>query len=101
MKRPCLTCGVLVDGASRCGEHARIVARQIESRRDRPHYRGSHRRAAEKIVKAASVCWLCGEGARAGDPWQADHVDPGVVGSQLLPAHRSCNIARSKATARA
>jgi hypothetical protein len=41
------------------------------------------------------VCWLCGEGARPNDPWQADHVDPGNHHSQLLGAHRSCNIGRA------
>ena len=41
------------------------------------------------------VCWICGEGARAGDPWQADHVTAGDYHSQLLGAHRSCNIARA------
>jgi 5-methylcytosine-specific restriction endonuclease McrA len=43
------------------------------------------------------VCWLCGEGARAGDPWEADHVIPAESGStaELRAAHRTCNRKRS------
>lgn len=41
------------------------------------------------------VCWICGEGWKADDPWQADHVDAGNPFSQLLGAHRSCNIGRA------
>lgn len=44
------------------------------------------------------VCWLCGEPARVGDPWTADHVEPGNPDSILLPAHRSCNSRRGDGT---
>jgi len=63
------------------------------------------------VRENTTVCWICGEGAREGDPWQADHVVPrslvtdaptGVQEgtpdaniSGLLGAHRSCNIKRA------
>ena len=52
---------------------------------------------ARAVRETATRCWICGEGARPDDPWQADHVLPaadyGGVGP-LAPAHRSCNIRR-------
>lgn len=46
----------------------------------------------------AKACWICGDGKRDNDPWQADHVIPVQNGGgegPLLAAHRSCNIARA------
>jgi hypothetical protein len=37
---------------------------------------------------------LCGEGARVGDPWQADHLVAGDANSPLAAAHGSCNRRR-------
>lgn len=58
-------------------------------------YGRNHKRIAAMICATASACWVCGEGARPGDPWQADHVQQGDPDSPLAAAHRSCNIARS------
>jgi recombinational DNA repair protein (RecF pathway) len=88
--RPCLGCGALVN-ATRCAG----CQREKESTRVRPHYGGQYAARARKVREGAVVCWLCGDVARAGDPWQADHVLPGEADSPLLPAHRSCNIRRA------
>jgi hypothetical protein len=63
--------------------------------RNREHYRGDYQRRAKFVRSTAIVCWLCGEGWRSDDPWQADHIEPGNPSSELAAAHRSCNIARS------
>jgi hypothetical protein len=58
-------------------------------------YGGDYRKAAAEVRESTVACWLCGEGWRANDPWQADHVTPGDPESLLLGAHRSCNIGRA------
>ena len=67
-------------------EHFRYVSR--------PHRMGTYKARARKVRESASVCWICGEGARPEDPWTADHLVPGDPNSPLLPAHRSCNSRR-------
>ena len=97
-RKPCLNCGVLVLGASRCEPCAAKHANIVDSRRDkskRAIYAGNYSTRAKAIRENASVCWLCGEGARPTDPWQADHVVPDDPDSPLAPAHRSCNIKRA------
>jgi hypothetical protein len=58
-------------------------------------YDGDYRKRAAEVRATTTVCWLCGEGWRAGDPWQADHVEAGNRYSELRGAHRSCNIGRA------
>ena len=58
-------------------------------------YDGDYRKRAAEVRASTVVCWICGEKAKVNDPWQADHVDPGNRQSQLLGAHRSCNIGRA------
>lgn len=112
VKRPCLDCGTPAR-SSRCEpcavKHDQIVnARETERRRGegvrqrRRSYGGTYRRAAAAIRATATRCWICGQGPRAGDPWQADHVVPLALAPDqagrtphLAPAHRSCNVARS------
>ena len=48
----------------------------------------------------ATRCHICGDGYRAWDPWQADHLIQGTEAGgggdgPLAAAHRSCNIRRS------
>ena len=58
-------------------------------------YGGKYAKEVAEVRAATVACWLCGEGWRADDPWQADHVNAGNPESLLLGAHRSCNIARA------
>ena len=96
VKRPCLRCGALSDNGSTCPACA-ATAERIRSRsRGTRHYTTEYRKRAKAVRDSAIVCWLCGQGARIGDPWTADHVIPGdsTPGTPLLPAHRSCNARR-------
>jgi hypothetical protein len=82
------------------GRHERQRQRTASIRRsngegaNRP-YTAEYRKAAAEVRASTVACWLCGEGWRADDPWQADHVTPGNPESVLLGAHRSCNIGRA------
>ena len=93
--KPCLSCGK-VTRTSRCAtcqtEHERVKS---AGREPRAHYAGDYRKRAKVVRDTAVACWICGEGWRDGDPWQADHVRQGDPASPLAPAHRTCNIARS------
>jgi hypothetical protein len=98
VKRVCLGCGVLTSHGSRCQTCKAIQDREIEARRGvRPHYQGDYKQRAKVVRDNATVCYLCGQGARAADPFQADHVIEGDPYSPLLPAHRSCNIRKAQA----
>lgn len=93
--RPCLDCGQLTTNGTRCPTCATRTATQRAARRPpRTHYTGDYRRRAKQVRDNATHCWICGNPARPGDPWQADHLHPGDPDSPLLPAHRSCNAAR-------
>ena len=105
MKRPCLDCGTPTD-QSRCPRCTtgfdRIRNREATIRRNRgggrPAYGSRFRKEGGRVRATATTCWICGDGKRDNDPWQADHVIPVQNGGgegPLLPAHRSCNIARA------
>ena len=99
VRRPCLSCGKLTTGRSRCEPCEVLNLRRIDANRDqskRQHYSGDYRKRAKLVREAATHCWICGETARPNDPWQADHVVAGEINSPLLPAHRSCNIKRGR-----
>jgi hypothetical protein len=66
------------------------------------HHRGSHQVRAARLVALANanpstVCWRCGQPARAGDPWQAGHKVDGMVDGPLAAEHRSCNARAGQA----
>ena len=89
MDKPCIECGQ-VSKRTRCP----TCQQKKEGGRVRTHYRGDYAKRAKAVRDGAYQCWICGQGEHAGDPWQADHVEPGNPDSALLPAHRSCNIRR-------
>jgi 5-methylcytosine-specific restriction endonuclease McrA len=98
--KPCLDCGTLSLG-NRCPTHQAVIDNQTNIRRaaikaTTGQYSGSYKRRAKEVRDTAIICWLCGQGARPNDPWQADHVNPAEHGdtAQLLPAHKSCNSSR-------
>lgn len=100
--KPCAVCGVLTSGGNRCDYHENLVKqlheiKRAEVKKRTGQYSGDYRRRAAQVRAEALVCWICGEGARPGDPWQADHVVPAESGSvaELKPAHGSCNRRRS------
>jgi len=63
-----------------------------EQRRSVRYDNASYKTARARLRANARVCWICGQGPRPDDPWEADHV----TGSELRPAHRSCNRARTR-----
>jgi hypothetical protein len=98
MKQPCMGCGQPINGT-------RCVTCQTKHNKERPKRRGrgkgydyEYKRNARIVRDNARICWICGEGRKDDDPWQADHLIPladGGVRSPLAAAHRSCNIRRS------
>lgn len=104
MNRPCLTCQTLTTNGSRCTNCETLRRRRYERTRPPKPQAGHHKDPRYRRLSATlrtqwnadpyTTCWLCGEGRRAGDPWQADHVIPGDLNSPLQPAHRSCNSRR-------
>lgn len=107
--QPCLDCGTPAH-AARCPRCTALRGRQRTMMRAAkfggtdPYNNADYRRAAQEIRRTTTQCWLCGQGPRSNDPWQADHVTPlaeGKVTTELRGAHRSCNVARAnKARAR-
>lgn len=100
--KPCIKCGTLSVN-NLCDTHmAQVKARDNargNARKARTNqYGGAYKRLAKIIRENAEVCHICGQGWRPNDPFEADHLTPGSEVyslSQLAPAHRSCNIARS------
>jgi hypothetical protein len=100
--RPCTKCGALNKTGGRlcldCQATASQLKEQDETRRAKKQflYGGDYKSKAQTVRANAKLCYLCGEGGRVDDPWQADHVDP-TLGhlSPLLPAHASCNRTKS------
>jgi hypothetical protein len=100
--KPCLDCGQLSRN-NRCDTHQAVINQKKERKRDTPerrakkrtYYNADYQRRAKLVRQTATLCHLCGEGPRIGDPWEADHVYPGDPNSPLLPAHRTCNNKKS------
>lgn len=99
--KPCIVCGTLTRGGTRCDYHQQQVDELHELKRAQikkatGQYSGQYRKRAKQVRDQAILCWICGEGARYNDPWQADHVNPAEHGSvaDLRAAHASCNRAR-------
>ena len=93
--KPCIDCGQLTP-ATRCPTCQRTRERtRSAARPPRPHYAGNYDKRAKAIRDTATSCWICGQGPQPGNPWQADHINPGDPHSPLAAAHRSCNITRS------
>lgn len=97
---PCLDCQMLTkNDESRCDVHQKRVdelaaIRRAGVKKATGQYSGDYKKRAKEVRLNAVVCHLCGEGARWGDMWEADHLYPGEPDSPLLPAHRSCNQRR-------
>lgn len=93
VRRVCLGCGTTTLHGSRCAPCQAQQDRTIEARRgERPHYAGDYRKRAAFVRATTTSCAVCGQGARPGDPWQADHVREGDPASPLQGVHRTCNV---------
>jgi hypothetical protein len=98
MKQPCMGCGQPIN-ETRCVTCQTKYNKERPKRRDRGKgYDYEYKRNARIVRATARICWICGQGRKDDDPWQADHLIPladGGVRSPLAAAHRSCNIRRS------
>lgn len=90
--RPCIVCGTLAIGKTRCIDCERKWQKNRNAKR--LHYKGDYQRRAREVRQTAVLCALCGDGVRPDDPMTADHITPGDPLSPLRAAHRSCNSAR-------
>ena len=94
-QRPCLTCGQLTKAGSYCDTHTpKRVDTPERKLRKQIKYNSEYKRLAKKVRQTATHCWICGQGARADDPFEADHITPGTLQGGLLPAHKTCNAKR-------
>lgn len=98
--KPCLECGALTQGESRCERHHKEY---LANRATRPGnlarrmkkaklYNSRYQAQAKQIRATATHCYLCGEAATPSDPIEADHVYPSLLdASPLAGIHRGCN----------
>jgi hypothetical protein len=93
MKRqPCLVCGTPTTNGPRCADCTTLKVSYDDA---------EYQLNRAIILATPGPCWLCGKGARAGDPFTADHVVARELGgsnslSNLAKAHRSCNSRRGQ-----
>ena len=98
--KPCLVCGALTQGLTRCDKHQAEWQtleglRLQEMKARRPNlYDSQYRKKAKLVRETALFCHLCKEPARPNDPFTADHLIAGDPDSPLAAAHRSCNSRR-------
>ena len=100
--QPCAVCGILTKGTSRCDLHereyrqrrARAAEGRVDAQRKSKLYNYAYRQEAKRVKANATHCHLCKEPFLEGQPIEADHLIPGLVGSPLAAAHRICNQRR-------
>lgn len=97
-KKFCLTCRELTDNGSRCPKCQTELNQRKESARGTTKQRGlggTHRRKAEKIVKAAQVCQRCGVPPTSDNPLTAHHTQARAKGgghdTPMIALCRRCN----------
>ena len=97
---PCTECGQLTkNDGNLCSAHKREADAQHELRRKLVkiapgQYSGDYRKRAKIVRETAIICHICGLGNLLNEKWEADHLDPADPNSELLAAHRSCNLRR-------
>jgi hypothetical protein len=107
-KTPCMVCGVLSDGGSRCATHQAIFEANKRARLDTLHavsdkrdkYKGDYAKRAREVKQYALEnnlpCPLCGQSLLTGGGIHADHIDPKLGNDSPLQAvHASCNLKKS------
>jgi hypothetical protein len=107
LNKPCLDCGTPAKG-TRCTRCSAVYTKTRNDRQTlqrvlnggRPQYGSQWSKISRGIRATATVCWLCGQGPRPNDPWQADHIIPAAKKTSggepaAAAAHRSCNISRA------
>ena len=102
--KPCLDCGKLTGGNSRCQvcetnhfNSPRQVERRQARRAHKAHlYTRTYQLQAKQVRESATLCYLCEQPFTPSDPPEADHLYPSMRStSPLLAAHRTCNNKKS------
>lgn len=101
---PCLVCGVLTRGASRCETHEAEAKLRRNNRKDSPArvakkktkynyiYKKRSKEIRDFVQLYGSVCYLCSTPIPPGSPVHVDHVYPELgEASPLAPTHKFCN----------
>ena len=106
--RPCLKCNQITKpGETYCPTHLAEVTQARERKRTQDParrmkkkllYNNDYRKARELILQHVrqygAICHICKLTINPLEPIDIDHVQPGLVSSQLLPTHRRCNRSR-------
>lgn len=102
MRKPCIVCGNLTNGGTRCETHETELQQRKDTARNTPErqaykramYGPYYRQQRKRIIATATHCAICGHAFQQGDKIEADHVYPGNPLSPLQPTHRQCNLKR-------
>jgi hypothetical protein len=93
-----LDCRKLTTAGSRCPDCQAKLVKRMNAARGTTKQRGlggTHRRKAEKIVKAATVCSKCGKPPTADNPLTAHHTTARAKGGNestpMIALCRRCN----------
>lgn len=92
LARPCLSCGRLVRGVSRCAGCAAKVDKQRGTRQQRGYDTAHDRLRAQWAPQVATgqvLCARCHQPIPAGTPWDLGHTDDRTRWSG--PEHANCN----------
>ena len=100
--KPCIDCGALVRGASRCPSHQLQTNRRIEKARGTRQERGygaEWMRLRARALRAQPWCGDCMTEGRPDNPLTGDHIVPLSAGGRNEPGNirilcRRCNSAR-------
>ena len=100
--KPCIDCGTLVRGASRCASHQLVMNRRIEKARGTRQERGygaEWMRLRAKALRAQPWCGDCMTEGHPDNPLTGDHIVPLSAGgrnelSNVRILCRRCNSTR-------
>ena len=106
--RPCLVCSsITAKGETYCPKHLAEIkqARELKRSQDPARqmkkkllYNSDYRKARTAILQHVrlygATCHLCKKPIGTSEPIDIDHVQPGVITSDLAPTHRYCNRSR-------
>lgn len=106
--RPCLKCSsITAKGESYCPIHLAEIMQAREAKRSQDParqlkkkllYNSEYRKLRSEIVahvrQFGATCHICGKAIAANQAIDIDHLQPGIISSDLAPTHRFCNRSR-------
>ena len=102
IRKPCIECGQLTNGGTRCEQHQQLLDQRKEAKRNTPErqaykrqmYGPYYRRQRKAVIASATICGICNKPFKPDDRIEADHIYPGQPTSPLQAVHRLCNQKR-------